>query len=68
MTVDMSPEAVSRRLEALSRLADLGPGRRLAGKVDMSPGAVTRRLELQARLRAACLAWGRAGRRGRGDP
>lgn len=59
--VDMSPEAVSERLRAMSRLSDLRPENRLAAKVDMSSAAVSRRLRLQSRLRETGLKWQRIG-------
>ena len=59
--VDMSAEAVTARLRAMSRMSDLRPENRLAAKIDMSSAAVTRRLKLQSRLRDAGLAWKRIG-------
>jgi len=59
--VDMSPPAVTERLQAMSRMSDLSPENRLAAKVDMSSAAVTRRLCLQSRLRASCLKWQQIG-------
>lgn len=50
----MSPEAVTRRLQELSRLCDLHPDRRLATKVDMSPAAVSRRLRKLSEMRDFC--------------
>ncbi len=55
----MSPQAVTRRLRAMSERSDLLAARRLAAKVDMSPEAVTRRMRVQAALRDACLTWRR---------
>jgi len=59
--VDMSPEAIEERLQALSRMSDLRPESRLAAKVDMSSAAVTRRLRKVSQLRDFCLAWQRTG-------
>ena len=59
-SVDMSPEAVMRRLMAVSRLRDIERERRPA--VDMSPRAVTLRLETVAKLHGLCLALEALGR------
>ena len=48
--VDMSPEAVGRRLREASRLSREGPG---PPAVDMSPAAVERRLREVSHLFAA---------------
>lgn len=57
--VDMSPEAVTRRLREVGRLSDLGPAARAFAKVDMSPASVTRRLRRVSQLRRLCLDLGR---------
>lgn len=58
-SVDMSPEAVGRRLRSLAAASSLQTERRLETKVDMSPEAVTRRLRKQSMLRSACLRFAR---------
>ena len=58
--VDMSPQAVTRRLEEAS---DLHAEQRLQRKpIDMSPMAVTRRIRKVSELRALCVALGRRPR------
>ena len=65
-SVDMSPEAVTGRLQEISRLSDLRTSQRLVTKVDMSPEAVTRRLRRQSELRRTCLIWMKLGEATRG--
>ncbi len=60
--VDMSPEAVTRRLRLVGELSDLGPEAHAAGKVDMSPEGVTRRLRQASQLSKLCRSLERAGR------
>lgn len=55
MAPDMSPAAVSARLELVGRMSDLDPRRRLATKVSMAPEDVSRRLARAAELRELCL-------------
>lgn len=61
MSVDMSPDAISRRLEMVSEQATLRPDDRLHAKLDMSPEGVRRRLERVVELNRLCAALERAG-------
>jgi hypothetical protein len=54
-TLDMSPRAISERLEAASEASDLSPGNRLDAKLDMSPAGVTARLREASDLYDLCL-------------
>jgi hypothetical protein len=55
MSVDMSREAVSARLERVGALSDLRAERRLDAKIDYGPAAVDLRLQRVAALRRLCL-------------
>lgn len=67
MSVDMSPEAVSARLDQASRLSgDLSPDRRLDTKIDMSPAGISRRLREASDLLEVCRKLG--GRRSISGP
>lgn len=61
-TVDMSPRAISNRLEAVNRMSDLSPEKRLDAKLDMSCDGVTRRLREASDLYAMCLQLAALGR------
>jgi hypothetical protein len=54
MRVDMSPAAITARLQRVSDLADLRPERRLDHKIDMSPQAITDRLRRVDELNRLC--------------
>jgi hypothetical protein len=60
MTVDMSPSAISARLEEVSRQADLDPKRRLDSKIQYSGSDISRRLREVDALRDVCDMLGRA--------
>lgn len=55
MKVDMSPGAISTRLNKLAKLTDLKRERRLYAKIDMSPAAVSLRLRKVSQLTSLCL-------------
>jgi hypothetical protein len=59
--LDMSPEAVSRRLRQAAALSDLSIARAGEGKVSLDPEAVTARLRAVSQLRALGLRLRRAG-------
>jgi hypothetical protein len=58
--LDMSPGAVTRRLQEVAALADLEPKRRFESKLDLTSAGITRRLRRVAELRRLCLALGRS--------
>ncbi len=58
--VDMSPQAITRRLELVSALS--AQRRRARPRVDMSPEAITRRLRTAGELCALCHKLGAIGR------
>jgi hypothetical protein len=59
---DMSPAAVSRRLELAAALSDLSVARALEGKVSLQAAAVSARLRTVAQLRKLGLRLQAAGR------
>lgn len=59
MSLDLSPHAVSARLRAVARRADLRAIHRLDAKIDMGPAAVSRRLRTVGRVTSLCLRLGR---------
>ena len=59
--LDMSPEAVTRRLRDAAALSDLSVTRAMEGKVSLAPAAVSARLRTVARLRSLGLRLQRAG-------
>ncbi len=61
-TVDMSPRAISDRLEAVNALSDLSPDKRLDAKLDMSSAGIAGRLREASDLYAACLQLAALGR------
>ena len=62
--VDLSPEAIARRLRAVDALSSLAPERRLEGKLDLSPAGVSRRLREASDLLALCRSLRRVTPRG----
>jgi hypothetical protein len=63
MSLDLSPDAVDRRLREASRLAgSLRPDHRLETKIDLSAVGVARRLREASELLELCRALARAGR------
>ena len=54
MSVDLSAEAVTARIERASALSDLAAGKRLEGKLDMSAEGVSRRLREACELLDLC--------------
>ena len=64
--LDMSPRAISERLEAASDASDLSPETRLDAKLDMSRSGVTARLREASDLYDACLQLAALGRAARG--
>jgi hypothetical protein len=59
MSVDMSPAAITARLQRAAALADLRSEHRLSAKIDMSPAGITRRLREVEMLRRTCVALAR---------
>jgi hypothetical protein len=61
--IDMSPEAVGRRLRECARTSDLRTEQRLSYKLDMSREGISRRLARVEALRRLCLELVKIGER-----
>lgn len=57
----LSPEVVTQRLRAASRLSPLGERPIVSAKAGSSPRSISSRLRLLSRLRNLCLRLGRCG-------
>ena len=53
--LELTPQAVTARLRAVSAVADLRPEHRLDAKIGLSAADVTARLKVASELRALCL-------------